>query len=67
MTGLMLLGDPPDREHLRIEWQLTTPPVGHANTRLWFWDRRGLGTLRLYSPGNWPTNSDRAGWGPTRW
>src|SRR4051794_28166702 len=23
MTGLMLLSDPPDREHLRIEWKLS--------------------------------------------
>ena len=46
MTGLMLLHDPPDREHLRVEWRL------HKNgtsRNLWFWDRRGLGTLRLYS------------------
>jgi len=45
MTGLMLLSDPPDREHLRIEWQF----AGKAEyDSLWFWDRRGLGTLRLY-------------------
>jgi len=55
MTGLMLLADPPTREHLRFEWEFETEPTdssqtpGHGN-RLWFWDRRGLGTLRLYSP-----------------
>jgi formamidopyrimidine-DNA glycosylase len=46
MTGLMLLSDPPDREHLRFEWQLMR--AGEPRS-LWFWDRRGLGTLRLYS------------------
>lgn len=45
MTGLMLLADPPDREHLRLEWEL----AGEGDAaRLWFWDRRGLGTVRLY-------------------
>lgn len=47
MTGLMLLGNPPDREHLRVEWRVEQ----NGNTQsLWFWDRRGLGTVRLYSP-----------------
>jgi formamidopyrimidine-DNA glycosylase len=68
MTGLMLLADPPSREHLRFEWELA-PVAGVSNpcvpgttaaqpqtdpaatSRLWFWDRRGLGTLRLYSAG----------------
>ncbi|QDT28971.1 Formamidopyrimidine-DNA glycosylase [Gimesia panareensis] len=44
MTGLMLLSDPPDREHLRLEWQLQK---GRTRTSLWFWDRRGLGTVQL--------------------
>lgn len=46
MTGLMLLADPPDREHLRVEWSLRR---GRSIGPLWFWDRRGLGTLRLLS------------------
>ncbi len=46
MTGLMLLENPPDREHLRIEWRLNQNGTPRY---LWFWDRRGLGTLRLYS------------------
>lgn len=45
MTGLMLLSDPPDVAHLRLEWQLKN---GRSQTSLWFWDRRGLGTVRLY-------------------
>ncbi len=47
MTGLMLLSDPPDEAHLRIEWRLIQNGKPQS---LWFWDRRGLGTLRLYSP-----------------
>ena len=44
MTGITLLSDPPDRGHLRFEWQL----AGDGEYRsLWFWDRRGLGTIRL--------------------
>ena len=46
MTGLMLLSDPPDRGHLRLELQLH----GDGEHRsLWFWDRRGLGTVTLYT------------------
>lgn len=47
MTGLMLLSDPPSREHLRFVWEFADAGEYPA---LWFWDRRGLGTLRLYSP-----------------
>ncbi|MDG2380123.1 MAG: bifunctional DNA-formamidopyrimidine glycosylase/DNA-(apurinic or apyrimidinic site) lyase [Pirellulaceae bacterium] len=45
MTGLILLSDPPNSTHLRLGLRLeseTTP-------WLWFWDRRGLGTLQLIS------------------
>jgi formamidopyrimidine-DNA glycosylase len=48
MTGLMLLANPPDVEHLRIEWQLEGSQDYNS---IWFWDRRGLGTIRLYRPG----------------
>jgi formamidopyrimidine-DNA glycosylase len=48
MTGLMLLSDPPDLDHLRIEWKFS----GRAKyNSVWFWDRRGLGTVRLFKPG----------------
>lgn len=46
MTGLTLLSDPPDRGHLRFEWQLAGPGKYQS---LWFWDRRGLGTIRLFT------------------
>jgi formamidopyrimidine-DNA glycosylase len=44
MTGLLLLADPPDPGHLRLEWQLEG---SGEYSKLWFWDRRGLGTVRL--------------------
>lgn len=47
MTGLMLLDEPPSVEHLRVEWTLSG---GGEFDRLWYWDRRGLGTLRLLNP-----------------
>ena len=43
MTGLVLLSDPPDREHLRLGLRLE----GGSARWLWFWDRRGLGTLAV--------------------
>ncbi len=65
MTGLMLVSDPPDRGHLRFEWRLGGRVAGWQSGKgakgsgrsagdalapsLWFWDRRGLGTVRLYS------------------
>jgi formamidopyrimidine-DNA glycosylase len=46
MTGLMLVADPPTAEHVRLELALRGNP-GAATQRLLFWDRRGLGTIRL--------------------
>lgn len=48
MTGLMLLADPPDTEHLRLEWQFDG---NQKYDSVWFWDRRGLGTVTLYGRG----------------
>ncbi len=47
MTGLMLIADPPDPEHLRVVWKLGS---GRVRRSLWFWDRRGLGTVSLLNP-----------------
>ncbi|HVC98125.1 MAG TPA: DNA-formamidopyrimidine glycosylase family protein [Pirellulales bacterium] len=43
MTGLVLLAEPPNRDHLRLVLQLAegTAP------ELLFWDRRGLGVVRM--------------------
>lgn len=43
MTGLVLLAEPPTAEHLRLRLQLEGGPA----EELLFWDRRGLGTVRL--------------------
>lgn len=48
MTGLVLLANPPDVEHLRLKWELAGTGEFDA---FWFWDRRGLGTVRLWEPG----------------
>lgn len=57
MTGLVLLADPPDPDHLRlkIHFRPSVEPKnrGHSNndepTELILWDRRGLGTIRWMS------------------
>jgi formamidopyrimidine-DNA glycosylase len=61
MTGLMLLSDPPSAGHLRAEWRFADPsPEGYGS--LWFWDRRGLGTVRYYAPGEFEASmADRYG------
>ena len=45
MTGLVLVGDAPTRQHLR--WQLKLS--GGALEEILYWDRRGLGNVRLFS------------------
>lgn len=45
MTGLVLLTDPPTTAHLRLRLSLS----GRPHRQLLFWDRRGLGTVRLLS------------------
>jgi formamidopyrimidine-DNA glycosylase len=45
MTGLVLLAEPPTREHLRLRIALEGGPA----TELLYWDRRGLGSVRLLS------------------
>lgn len=45
MTGLVLVSDPPSEEHLRYEFVVSR---GRKRSSVWIWDRRGLGTIRLY-------------------
>lgn len=45
MTGLVLVTDPPTTEHLRFRLDLAGGPIPH----IWYWDRRGLGSIRLFS------------------
>jgi formamidopyrimidine-DNA glycosylase len=46
MTGLVLVADPPTREHLRFRCRL----AGTAVREVMYWDRRGLGNVRMFSP-----------------
>jgi formamidopyrimidine-DNA glycosylase len=63
MTGLVLLADPPTQEHLRFRLRLSTEyqvpgtqssvastPNEVPYTELLYWDRRGLGSVRLMNP-----------------
>jgi formamidopyrimidine-DNA glycosylase len=56
MTGLVLLADPPTTEHLRFRIELATGKSANRTAsrngrggQLLFWDRRGLGSVRLLS------------------
>lgn len=57
MTGLILVADPPSREHLRFRCRL----AGGDARELLYWDRRGLGSVHLFSP-----NEFEAAFGPER-
>lgn len=45
MTGLVLVQDAPTREHLRLRLELSKGPIFD----IYYWDRRGLGNVRLFS------------------
>ena len=45
MTGLVLVSDPPNQIHLRFGLFLEND----VTPELWFWDRRGLGSVKLFS------------------
>jgi formamidopyrimidine-DNA glycosylase len=45
MTGLVLSADPPNETHLRFKMHLE----GGSIPIVWYWDRRGLGSVRLVS------------------
>lgn len=47
MTGLVLLADPPSWEHLRFRLHLHGRGPRPAGLELMYWDRRGLGSVRL--------------------
>ncbi len=48
MTGLMLVSAPPTQEHRRVCWHLNNKRG--LTSSFEFWDRRGLGTVRLLNP-----------------
>ena len=45
MTGLVLVSDAPTTEHLRLRLDFSGGPI----QSVWYWDRRGLGNVRLLS------------------
>ncbi len=54
MTGLVLVADPPNKEHLRFRLQLDRSAAARnkndsRSDRLSYWDRRGLGSVRLFT------------------
>ena len=81
MTGLLALGAPPTTDHVRLELHLApAPDAGRGDDAtaeypvLRFWDRRGLGTVRLYEPGELETHlgpdklgPDPLGLSPEQW
>ena len=46
MTGLVLVGEPPTVAHLRFHVRLSRAKL----KEFWYWDRRGLGSVRLLTP-----------------
>ena len=65
MTGLMVLGEPPTTGHVRLVWELGPPAApGQRFDALRFWDRRGLGTVTLYEPGELEERLSPAKLGP---
>ncbi|MEO0529908.1 MAG: DNA-formamidopyrimidine glycosylase family protein [Planctomycetota bacterium] len=58
MTGLVGAGETPNPLYLRVQLELD----GDLD-RVWFWDQRGLGKVRLYSPGEFDAafGDDRLG------
>jgi formamidopyrimidine-DNA glycosylase len=62
MTGLVLVADPPSREHLRFRCTLAGTAGG--TRELLYWDRRGLGSVRLFSPKEFETAFGPAKLGP---
>lgn len=60
MTGLVLLADPPDHVHLRLQLDLE----GGSIDRLWFWDRRGLGSVHLLTAEEFAARLGPAALGP---
>lgn len=60
MSGLVLLGHPPDTEHLRLVFELS----GRRTRQLLFWDKRGLGSVRLVSAGRFARDYGHQHLGP---
>lgn len=60
MTGLVLVADPPNGEHLRFRLLLGGGPVA----QIWYWDRRGLGSVQLFSADEYSALTHSRQFGP---
>jgi formamidopyrimidine-DNA glycosylase len=60
MTGLLLLADPPDHSHLRFRLDLDGRTIRH----IWYWDRRGMGSVRLLTAAQLARQLGAAALGP---
>jgi formamidopyrimidine-DNA glycosylase len=60
MTGLLLISAPPTQNHRRIQWDLS-PPCESLASSFEFWDRRGLGTVRVLNEQEMTELHDRLG------
>ncbi len=60
MTGLVLIGPPPNLEHLRLVIEL----AGRTTLRVAYWDRRGLGSVWHYAPIEFALRFDESAVGP---
>lgn len=59
MTGLMLVADPPTETHRRLLWMMEQNQTDVDTFE--FWDRRGLGTVRLLTDPEFTELTDRLG------
>ncbi len=51
MAGIAMLSDPPSEEHIRVVFRLGGATEKKASpTQFLYWDRRGLGTVCLWTP-----------------
>jgi formamidopyrimidine-DNA glycosylase len=71
MTGLVLIGQPPTREHLRLQIELAASRKESASRRasdpvpsILFWDSRGLGVVTLLSADEYEQKLQRGKIGP---
>lgn len=60
MTGLVLVDEAPTREHLRLRLELEGGPI----SAIYYWDRRGLGSVHLLSPNSFARQLGTAQLGP---
>jgi len=60
MTGLLLISTPPTQDHRRVQWDLSPSHESRASS-FEFWDRRGLGTVRVLNKQEMNDLRDRLG------